>query len=97
MVALVGIAEAETQSLAEFSMGGNGAGLNAIVAKAVHPSASSTDRTHVHTVRISSGGGSLRPHPTLGPNLMIGRAVFSGGILYDVPNPLCRFSKIADL
>ena len=40
----VGVAEAELQSLAEFSMEESGAGLNAIVAKAVHPSFSSTDR-----------------------------------------------------
>ena len=77
-------------------MEGNGAGLNALVAKAVYPSASATDRTHVHTVRFSSDG-DLRHHSALGPDLIIGRAVTFGGILYDVPNPLCRFPKIANL
>jgi transcriptional regulator with XRE-family HTH domain len=86
----VGVAEAEFQSLAEFSIGGNFAGLNGIVAKAVK---GSTDRTHVHTVRFSSDGG-LRHHPTIGPDLVIARSVIFGGILYNAYNHLCRFQTI---
>ena len=86
----VGVAEAEFQSLAEFSIGGNIAGLNGIVAKAVQVS---TDRTHVHTVRFSSDGG-LRHHPTLDPDLIIARGMTLGGILYDAYNHLCRFPNI---
>lgn len=93
----VGVPEAEFESLAEFSIGRNGAGLDAIVAKAVHPSASSTDRTHVHSVRFSTDSHDLGNHLVLAANLLMVRAVSSGGPCYDVHNPFCRFPKIANL
>jgi hypothetical protein len=95
-VHLVGLPEAEFQTLAEFSMAGKGAGLNALVANAMHPSASSTKRTHVQTIRFSSDGGGLTRSPALRPDLLIGNAVSSSGTLYDVPNPHCAFPAIND-
>jgi transcriptional regulator with XRE-family HTH domain len=89
-----GFAEAEFLQLAEFSMEGKGAGLNAVVANAVHPSASTTDRSHVERIRFSATGEDLSRHPAIGPGLLISRAVSSNGFIYDVPNPLCRFPRM---
>jgi hypothetical protein len=43
----VGFAEQELRTLAEFSMNGDGGGLNALVADAISPGASTKDRSHV--------------------------------------------------
>jgi len=87
----VGLAEAQFLAAAEFSMEGKGAGLNAVVANALHPSASTTDRTHIQSIRFSADSTDLSQHPALGPNLLVARAVSTGGAIYDVPNPYCRF------
>ena len=92
----VGLQEVDFQTVAEFSMAGTGAGLNALVANALHPSASSTKRTHVQTIRFSSDSGGLSRNPAIRPDFMIGNAVTSSGILYDVPNPHCIFPAIDD-
>jgi transcriptional regulator with XRE-family HTH domain len=92
----VGLAETQFLAVAELSMEGKGAGLNAIVANALHPAASTTDRTHVQNVLFSADGDNLNRHPVLGPNLIISRAVSSDGAIYDVPNPYCRFTKSVD-
>lgn len=92
----VGFAEAEFLALAEFSMDGRGGGLNAIVANALHPSASSTDRTHIKFVRFSVNGAELSRYPTLAPDLLMARGVSTGGAIYDVPNTYCRFPKLGD-
>ncbi len=92
----VGLQEADFQTLAEFSMAGTGAGFNALVANALHPSASSTKRTHVQTIRFSSDSGGLTRKAAIRPDFMIGNAVTSSGILYDVPNPHCIFPAIDD-
>ena len=87
----VGMAEGFFLELAQFSSDGSGRGLNVTVANALHPDASSTDRTHVVKVRFSADPDSLTSHPALRPDLLIGHAVSAGGLLYDVPNPYCRF------
>jgi transcriptional regulator with XRE-family HTH domain len=92
----VGFAEAEFLALAEYSMDGRGRGLNAIVANALHPSASSTDRTHVKFVRFSVNGAELSRYPTLAPDLVMARGVSTGGAIYDVPNTFCRFPNLGE-
>jgi len=93
----VGFAEPDFLRLAEFSRDGRGAGLNNIVARSLHPEATSTDRSHVHTVRFSAKGDLLSNRPILAPSLLIVRAISSDGPCYDVPNPLCRFPQRIDL
>jgi hypothetical protein len=92
----IGAAEAEFNDLAQFSMIGNGAGLNSLVAGALHPHASSTDRCHVHRVLFSASGERIARSPMLAPDLLIVRAASNGGPIYDVPNPFCRFSQGID-
>jgi transcriptional regulator with XRE-family HTH domain len=89
----IGAAEAEFISLAQFSMDGKGAGLNNLVASSLHPQASPTDRSHVHTVRFSAASDRVANSPTLAPSLLIVRGVSSTGTIYDVPNPLCRLPQ----
>jgi hypothetical protein len=93
----VGLAEREFLTLAEFSSDGKGAGLNALVANALHPQASTTDRTHVERVRFSASPDALSRRSAFGPNLLISQAVSVGGATYDVPNPFCRAPRIVDL
>jgi hypothetical protein len=93
---LIGHAEAEFLKLAHFSMEGGGAGLNAIVAKALHPRASSTDRSHVHTIRFSAEAAEIIQKPVLDEELLIRKARSLSGPCYDVPNPLCRFKGEID-
>jgi transcriptional regulator with XRE-family HTH domain len=92
----VGLAEREFLTLAELSSGGEGAGLNAVVAKALHPKASTTDRTHVERVRFSASPDALSRHAALGPTLLLSQAVSVGGATYDVANPFCRLPRILD-
>jgi DNA-binding transcriptional regulator YiaG len=93
----VGLADQDFLALCEFSMSGSGTGLNAMVADALHPNLSTTDRCHVLSVRFSSDSDQLTRHPILHPNLLLGRAVSRGGPCYQVPNPRCRFSTGLDL
>lgn len=86
-----GFPEKEIGQLFEFSLNGKGAGLNATVAQVLHPSMSSTDRSHIQRVRFSGDKRDLAHHPVLESNLVLGRAVSYGGACYDVPNPLGRF------
>jgi hypothetical protein len=91
----IGIAESEFVSLAKFSSDGRGAGLNAIVANALHPQASTSDRTHVERIRFSAVPNSLTRQMAFGPTLLLGESVSVGGPSYDVPNPFCRFERSA--
>lgn len=93
----VGVADQEFLALCEFSMKGSGTGLNAVVADALHPDLSTTDRCHVQLVRFSGESDKLTRHPILDSNLILGRAVSSGGRCYDVPNPRSRFPERRDL
>ncbi len=93
----VGFAEEEFLALAEFSMAGGGAGLNALVARALHPDASSTDRSHVRVVRFSAEGRKLGTQLAIAPDLMLTNSVSLGGVLYDVQNPRSRFPDFTDL
>jgi hypothetical protein len=92
----VGLAQPEFLALAEFSKSGKGAGLNAVVAEALHPRASTTDRSHVDSVWFSADGGELHRHLTLAPDLLMVPAVTSSGACYRVLN-LCRFPRTVDL
>jgi transcriptional regulator with XRE-family HTH domain len=94
---LVGFAEQDFLALCEFSMNGPGTGLNAVVADALHPDLSSTDRCHIQLVRFSGDSRKLTHHPVLDSNLILSRAVSHGGACYDVQNPRSRFPKTADL
>jgi len=93
----VGMVENDFIELAQFSSDGTGRGLNAIVANALHPDASPTDRTHIQRIRFSADPKTLTHHPALRPDLLIGRAVSAGGVVYDVPNPYSRFAVTGDL
>jgi hypothetical protein len=93
----IGFAEADFIELAEASMRGNGSGLNAIVADALHPRSSPTDRSHVHSVRFSGDASGITTKPVLDPSFLIVPAVSVSGPCYDVPNPFCRFQSKIDL
>jgi hypothetical protein len=93
----VGLAERDFVALAEFSSDGKGAGLNALVANALHPDASSSDRTHVERIRFSASPDALSRHPAFDSNLLLSQAVSVGGTTYDVPNPYCRTPRIVDI
>ncbi len=92
-----GFPEEDIRLLFEFSMNGKGAGLNATVAAALHPSLSTTDRSHIQRIRFSGDRRDLTRHLAVDSNLILGRAVSHGGPCYDVTNPLGRFLKMADL
>jgi hypothetical protein len=92
----VGMTEEIFLTLAEFASQ-KGAGLNAIVSKVLHSDGSSTDRSHVQSVRFSAGPSAINRSPALGPNLIITKAVSVGAKMYEVLNPLCRFPSIGDL
>ena len=88
----IGAAEAEFLELAQFS-NGNGAGLNSLVAGALHPLASPTDRSHVNMVLFSASSDRVTRSPILSSDLLMVRAASNGGPIYDVPNPLCRLPQ----
>jgi hypothetical protein len=92
-----GFPEEEIGQLFEFSLNGKGAGLNVTVAEVLHPSMSSTDRSHIQRVRFSGDRRDLVHHPVFASNLVLGRAVSWGGACYDVPNPLGRFLTMIDV
>jgi transcriptional regulator with XRE-family HTH domain len=83
----IGAAEAEFNDLAQFSASGNGAGLNSLVAGALHPQASSKNRSHVQRILFSASGKRLIRSPMLAPDRLIVRAASNDGPIYDVPNP----------
>lgn len=96
----VGATEEDFLALVQLSSDGTGAGLNSIVANALHPDATPigatpTDRSHVNAVKFSASGSRIDKRPALAPNLLIVSAVTNSAPLYHVPNPLCRWpSKI---
>jgi hypothetical protein len=92
----VGFAQPEFLALAEFSKSGKGAGLNAVVAEALHPRASTTDRSHIDSVWFSADARELNRHLALAADLLMVPAVTSNGACYRVPN-LCRFPRTVDL
>jgi hypothetical protein len=87
----VGTTESEFLELARFSMNSRGGGLNTITASVVHPRATTTDRSHIHTVRYSATAQAVTHKPALGTDLLLIRAASIGGTSYDVPNPYCRY------
>ncbi len=92
----VGATEDDFLALVQLSSNGTGAGLNSIVASALHPDATPvgaipTDRSHVNAVKFSVSGSRIDKRPVLGPNLLIVSAVTNSAPLYHVPNPLCRW------
>jgi hypothetical protein len=89
---LIGHREKEFLELAKFSQGGKGAGLNAVVANVLHPQASTTDRSHVHTIRFSAEPADVTQKPILDTDLLIQRVNSLSGPCYDVPNPFCHFN-----
>jgi hypothetical protein len=93
----VGMPEAFFVTLARHSFDGRGSGLNAIVANAFHPQASSTNRTHVQRVRFSGDPDALSRHLAFGRDRLLVPAVSAGGQLYDVPIPHARFAITDDL
>jgi transcriptional regulator with XRE-family HTH domain len=93
----VGLTDQDFLALCEFSMSGSGTGLNAVVADALHPGLSTTDRCHILAVRFSSDSDQLTRSPILDSNLLLGRAVSRGGPCYEVPNPRCLFPSRTDL
>jgi transcriptional regulator with XRE-family HTH domain len=92
----VGATEEDFLSLVQVSSDGRGAGLNSIVASALHPDATPigatpTDRSHVNAVKFSASGSRIEKHPALAPNRLIISAVTNSAPLYHVPNPLSRW------
>jgi transcriptional regulator with XRE-family HTH domain len=92
----VGAIEEDFLALVQLSSDGRGAGLNSIVASALHPDATPTgatptDRSHVNAVKFSVTGSRIDKRPALAPNLLIVSAVTNSAPLYHVPNPLCRW------
>ena len=85
----VGFAEQEFQSLAEFSQDGKG-GLNNLVAEAVSPSGSSTDRSHVSIVRFSGEPVGLYRRSTIERERLV-HTTSMPGPAYDVRNPFAQF------
>jgi hypothetical protein len=94
---LIGHREEEFLKVAEFSQKGDGAGLNVIVARVLHPRASQTDRSHVYKIRFSAEAATLTQKPILDAQRLIQRANSLNGLCYDVPNPLCRYSFDVDV
>ena len=92
----IGHPEEEFLRVANFSQQGQGAGLNAIVASALHPRASTTDRSHVHTIRFSAEAAAITRKPVLDSELLLQKADSLSGPCYDVPNPFCRFKNDID-
>jgi transcriptional regulator with XRE-family HTH domain len=92
-----GFPEEDIRALFEFSLNGNGAGLNRTVAEALHPSVSPTDRSHVQKIRFSGDRRDLTRHLAPDSNLILGPAVSHGVACYDVTNPLGRFMNMVDL
>lgn len=87
----VGFAEQELLTLAEFSMNGDGGGLNALVADAISPNASSKDRSHVNRVRFTGEPAGLERHSTTTETSLV-QTTSLGGFAYDVPNPRARMT-----
>ena len=61
----VGVAEIDFRALCDFSLNGNGAGLNAVVAEVLHPEASTSDRSHVQHILFSAQSRALSRVPML--------------------------------
>lgn len=93
----VGVPEHLFLPLAQFSLENPGGGLSAIVAYALHPDVSSTDRAHVRNVRFSADPIALTNRPAIRPDLLIAQGVYAGGLLFDVTNPHSRFVTALDL
>ena len=85
----VGFAEQEFQTLAEFSQDGRG-GLNTLVAQAVSPSSSTTDRSHVSIVRFSGEPVGIDHRSAVEGDRLVHRTSMPGPA-YDVRNPFAKF------
>jgi hypothetical protein len=85
----VGFAEQELRALAEFSMNGDGGGLNALVADAISPGDSPKDRSHVNRVRFTGEPAGLERRSITTETSLI-QTTSLGGFAYDVPNPLAK-------
>ena len=86
----VGFAEREFRQLAQFSMESGGGGLNLLVANALSPNASPTDRSHVNAVRFSGEPGDPSRNSIVVGNQMVRESTLGGGT-YDVPNPYAKY------
>src|ERR1700733_4468269 len=83
-------AEQELRTLAEFSMNGDGGGLNALVADAISPGASTKDRSHVNRVRFTGEPTGLEQRSTKTEPSLI-HITSLGGFAYAVPNPRAKW------
>jgi hypothetical protein len=92
----VGLAEADFRALCDLSISGE-AGLNAVVAKVLHPDESTTDRSHVQRILFSAHSRLLHRHPMLDTNLILIRAVSHSTTCFDVPNPKCKFTPLVEI
>jgi transcriptional regulator with XRE-family HTH domain len=92
----VGLAEADFRALCDLSVNG-GAGLNAVVAKVLHPDESTTDRSHIQRILFSAHSRVLHRHPMLDTNLILIRAVSHSTTCFDVPNPKCKFAPLLEI
>ena len=92
-----GHAEDEIRELFEFSAKGKGAGLNYSVAMALHPDASTTDRSHVQRVRFSCTSTTLARHLSPDSEHMLRYSVSQGGLCYDVTNPRTKFQDFVEV
>jgi transcriptional regulator with XRE-family HTH domain len=93
----VGLAETDFRALCHLSLNGNGAGLNAVVAEVLHPSASTTDRSHVQRILFSAQSRALSRQPVIDENFVLIRAVSHGITCFDVPNPRCKFAPVIEI
>ena len=93
----VGVAEADFRALCDFSITGNGTGLNAVVAEVLHPGASTTDRSHVQRILFSVQSRTLSRLPMLDANLILIRTMSHRTTCFDVPNPKCKFAPPVEI
>jgi hypothetical protein len=89
--------EDEIRQVFQFSAETPGGGLNSTVASALHPDASSTNRSHVQRVRFSATGATLLRQLTPDRDRMLRRFVSQGGLCFDVPNPHTKFHDTIDV
>ena len=89
--------EDEIREVFQFSAENAGAGLNNSVARALHPDASTTDRSHVQRVRFSCTGTTLARHLSPDRGRVLRRSVSQGGLCYDTTNPLTKFPQLIEV
>jgi transcriptional regulator with XRE-family HTH domain len=89
--------EDEIREVFQFSVENSGVGLNYSVAMALHPDASTTDRSHVQRVRFSCTGATLARHISPDDMRVLRRSVSQGGLCYDATNPLTKFRDLIEV